>query len=469
MNGENSGSRNFAIALSFPGEHRRFVKRVATCLAEVFGRKRVFFDEWHQELIIGARADLKLKSIYRSQSLLVIPFFSVHYEKMWCQVEWDAIRVVLAERRKDDAVIPVHLDKTRIEGWERIDMGIRRGRKTAREVAEQILKCYEVRDLPRAQPDQSCSTEDDSDFSVPEGERRYNEGLDSVARYFYDVFKSLESDDCQQQVANAIGLQLDSDADRIRLEIRKCFDLSRLSDEQASEWWQRTMEEFDVIGRRFGKDDAMRMQDLADIISILGIPSRSLFSVMEQLEAGSIVENDAVTSHVMAELVASFADHRQPRFIQGVEHEPQGEGLLILSDLSTIDANVEAQVVELLNELAGKMSVELPWDESLLSIEDKIRKSAKYFGEHRALTFFATRHHRRGELANGRSRGTIRFYCVIAPPLVQSQYKRLIDLIDIVNTEISALTFFVLQENNRPNTTEHYFLQRITNRRQLEE
>ena len=33
---------------------------------------------------------------------------------MWCRIEWHAIRVVLAERLKDDAVVPVHIDGKKI-------------------------------------------------------------------------------------------------------------------------------------------------------------------------------------------------------------------------------------------------------------------------------------------------------------------------------------------------------------------
>ena len=144
-NATDGGLRRFAIALSFPGEHRRFVKNVATYLAEDLGRERVFFDEWHQAELRGTGADLKLEKIYREQALLVIPFFSEHYEKKWCQIEWHAIRALLAERRKEDAVVPVHLDGTRIEGWESIDLGIRRGRRSARVVADEILAAFRHR------------------------------------------------------------------------------------------------------------------------------------------------------------------------------------------------------------------------------------------------------------------------------------------------------------------------------------
>lgn len=137
--------RRFAIALSFPGEHRRFVRNVALGLAEKLARESVFFDEWYEPELRGIDADLKLRRIYRDDSELVIPFFSEHYMKMWCQIEWRAIRAVLAERAKDDAVLPVHIDGTRIEGWEVIDLGIRKGRRTGRQVADAILDVYNER------------------------------------------------------------------------------------------------------------------------------------------------------------------------------------------------------------------------------------------------------------------------------------------------------------------------------------
>lgn len=145
MRPSNKDTRRFAVALSFPGQHRRFVRNVAERLAEVLGKEHIFFDEWYEAEIRGTDADLKLKRVYRDDAELVVPFFSEHYEKMWCQIEWRAIRVVLAERREQDAVIPVHLDGTRIEGWEIVDSGIRKGRKTGREVADEIIDVYQQR------------------------------------------------------------------------------------------------------------------------------------------------------------------------------------------------------------------------------------------------------------------------------------------------------------------------------------
>ena len=140
-----SQNKRFAIALSFPGEHRRFVKNVAKRLAEHLSRERVFFDEWFQPELLGLDADLKLKKIYRELSELVVPFFSEYYEKDWCQIEWSAIRVILKARRKEDAVIPVQIDGTKVDGWEEIDFAIRKGNMTGKQVADLIFDAYRHR------------------------------------------------------------------------------------------------------------------------------------------------------------------------------------------------------------------------------------------------------------------------------------------------------------------------------------
>ncbi len=145
MSSEATTSRRFSIAVSFPGEHRRFVLNVVNRLAEHLGRNRVFYDEWYESELVGLDGDLKLRRYYREQSEVVVPFFSEHYVKDWCQIEWSAIRAMLKARRKEDAVIPVALDTTKVEGWEDIDFAIRRGMRSGREIADLIVEAYRVR------------------------------------------------------------------------------------------------------------------------------------------------------------------------------------------------------------------------------------------------------------------------------------------------------------------------------------
>ena len=115
MTSEQFESRRFAIAVSFPGEHRRFVLNVVTRLAEELGRDRVFYDEWYEDELVGIDGDLKLKRYYSEQSEIVVPFFSKHYGKPWCEIEWHSIRAMLKDRRAEDAVVPVEMDGTQIQ------------------------------------------------------------------------------------------------------------------------------------------------------------------------------------------------------------------------------------------------------------------------------------------------------------------------------------------------------------------
>ena len=142
-------SNRFKVALSFPGEHRDFVLKVAEELATRLTRERVFYDEWYEIELLGVGGDLKLQSMYE-QADLVVPFFSEHYSKSWCSLEWETIRGILLNRRKDDAVIPVHLDDTVIPGWSTVNFGIRLRGRTPQKISEIILDALAMRDPQNA-------------------------------------------------------------------------------------------------------------------------------------------------------------------------------------------------------------------------------------------------------------------------------------------------------------------------------
>ena len=139
-------SNRFKVALSFPGEHRDFVLKVAEELATRLTRDRVFYDEWYEFELLGVGGDLKLQSMYE-QADLVVPFFSEYYSKSWCSLEWETIRGILLNRRKEDAVIPVHLDDTVISGWSTVNFGIRLRGRTPKAIADIILQTLAQRNL----------------------------------------------------------------------------------------------------------------------------------------------------------------------------------------------------------------------------------------------------------------------------------------------------------------------------------
>lgn len=142
---DDSGNR-FAIALSFPSEHRKFVLSVANELAKEVGRDRVFYDEWYEVKLVGVAGDLKLQLVFENAEM-VVPFFSQHYSKPWCEMEWETIRGILLERRKDDCVIPVAMDDTKIPGWSKVNFAIRRKNRTPKMIAALIAAAYRDRVL----------------------------------------------------------------------------------------------------------------------------------------------------------------------------------------------------------------------------------------------------------------------------------------------------------------------------------
>jgi hypothetical protein len=169
-------ANRFHIALSFPGEHRDFVRQVAEALAARLTRDRVFYDEWYEVELLGAGGDLKLQSMYE-QADLVVPFFSQYYDKPWCSMEWETIRGLLLKRRKDDAVIPVHLDDTDVSGWPAVNFGIRLRGRDPQQIASLILQALAMRNpnaatttvvsQPAPTASQPLATPNPSDSSIP--------------------------------------------------------------------------------------------------------------------------------------------------------------------------------------------------------------------------------------------------------------------------------------------------------------
>ncbi|MDA0921491.1 MAG: TIR domain-containing protein, partial [Planctomycetota bacterium] len=178
---ESQMPRRFAIAVSFPGQHRRFVRNVVKRLAEVLDRDRVFYDKWYETDLAGPNGDLELRRVYREQSDLVVPFFSEYYEKPWCGVEWDTIRTILLKRRKDRAVVPVEMDGTRIEGWEETDYAFRRKGRSGRQIADLILDVYEKRFASVPKPEETTPA---SSLTEPATHLRHSGLVDLRLRRF---------------------------------------------------------------------------------------------------------------------------------------------------------------------------------------------------------------------------------------------------------------------------------------------
>ena len=140
---ESTSTKRFRVALSFPGEHRKYVKSIAKALAKTLTEKTVFYDEFHTAELARPGLDDYLQQIYHSESeLLVVCICHDYAKKEWCQLEWRAIRDLIKKRHADDIML-VRLDDVdiaKIPGLFSIDGYVSAADRPASDVASLICE-----------------------------------------------------------------------------------------------------------------------------------------------------------------------------------------------------------------------------------------------------------------------------------------------------------------------------------------
>lgn len=129
----------FKVALSYPCAHRPVVEQVAVALAGRYGKPRVFFDRWHEELVAGVDADLALQKLYEEQCELMVLFLCQDTnERNWPRHEYRIARSMMNKGRKN--VLFVTLDGAHVEGMLAIDIVVDGRALDASQLAELIIK-----------------------------------------------------------------------------------------------------------------------------------------------------------------------------------------------------------------------------------------------------------------------------------------------------------------------------------------
>jgi len=137
----------FRVALSFPGEHRAFIDKLAERLAERLPREQIFYDRWYKEALAVFDLDALLEDIYRQRSELLVVFLCREYaEKKWCQLEWRVARD-LRLNGKAESIMLVRLDDVDIGGLLSIDGYVDAQSDSPEYIADLILKRLHVRPL----------------------------------------------------------------------------------------------------------------------------------------------------------------------------------------------------------------------------------------------------------------------------------------------------------------------------------
>lgn len=104
----------YQVALSFAGEDRAYVEKVAEFLKA--NGISVFYDKFEQVDLWGKDLGVHFDYIYRRQSQYFIPFISQHYkEKIWTNYE---VRTAIARaiENKEEYILPAKIDDTELDG-----------------------------------------------------------------------------------------------------------------------------------------------------------------------------------------------------------------------------------------------------------------------------------------------------------------------------------------------------------------
>ncbi|SMG10295.1 TIR domain-containing protein [Marivirga sericea] len=131
---------NFKVAVSFPGEKRRYVSSVVDNLRAQLGKDKIFYDFDYQAQIARPNADVLLQDIYHKQSELIVVFLCQEYsQKDWCGLEWRGVRDLI-KAKEDDKIMFVRFDNAEIDGAFSIDGYIDGNIFQPKEVASFIIE-----------------------------------------------------------------------------------------------------------------------------------------------------------------------------------------------------------------------------------------------------------------------------------------------------------------------------------------
>jgi len=101
-----SKPKRFRIAISFAGEKRDFVSKVAAILAERFGRDKILYDKYHNAEFSRGDLAFYLPDLYEKESDLIVAVLCPDYEnKEWCGLEWNAIFGLLKQRKIGEVML----------------------------------------------------------------------------------------------------------------------------------------------------------------------------------------------------------------------------------------------------------------------------------------------------------------------------------------------------------------------------
>ncbi|MFQ5687292.1 MAG: TIR domain-containing protein [Candidatus Scalindua sp.] len=126
--------------MSFPGEYRAFIEKVANKLAESLSKDKVFYDKFRQSELARLDLDIHIQNIYHSDTEKIVVFICAEYNKKeWCGLEWRAIRDLIKKRKSDDIIL-IRVGTGDVKGIYSIDGFLDANEYSENEIANFILQ-----------------------------------------------------------------------------------------------------------------------------------------------------------------------------------------------------------------------------------------------------------------------------------------------------------------------------------------
>lgn len=128
----------YEVVLSFAGEDREYVERVAECLKK--NNVKVFYDKYEEVTLWGKDLSEHLDKIYRGNARYCVMFLSKNYaNKVWTRHERrSALAKAITE--KGDYILPTRFDDTEIPGIQPTIGYVDLSKKTTEELCKMILQ-----------------------------------------------------------------------------------------------------------------------------------------------------------------------------------------------------------------------------------------------------------------------------------------------------------------------------------------
>jgi Leucine-rich repeat (LRR) protein len=138
----------YDFAISFAGEDREIVEEMVKLLTKD-KKVRVFYDNYFESEIIGKKLSIYFQEKYGKQTRYVIILISKHYPlKDWTNLELSIARDE-ANKRKEEFILPIRLDDTKILGIHD-DIGfIDLRKKTIEETIALLIEKLELREIEK--------------------------------------------------------------------------------------------------------------------------------------------------------------------------------------------------------------------------------------------------------------------------------------------------------------------------------